>query len=81
MPTTNSDVPPNDDFEIYDDYWLLNASVEYAWDSWRTVLYAENLLNEYYYTGGRGANRYGVQGQFQYTGRPLTLGFEVNYDF
>ncbi|MEM1110815.1 MAG: TonB-dependent receptor [Pseudomonadota bacterium] len=74
----NSGLP---DYLVLDDYWLVNASVEYAWDNWRTVLYAENLLDEYYFTGGRGGFLYGEQGQFNYTGRPRLLGLEVNYDF
>lgn len=73
--------PPNDDNETLDDYTVVNLSATYEQDAWRVTLYADNVTDEYFYTGGRGPGRYGVQGQFYYVGQPRTLGLEFNYLF
>ncbi|GAA5524303.1 pesticin receptor [Microbulbifer aestuariivivens] len=71
----------NFDNETLDDYVIANLSADYRLDQWRASLFADNVTNEYYFSGVRSEKRYGERGQFYYVGQPRTLGLSVAYEF
>lgn len=79
--TRLNDIPPNDDNVTLDSYTVVNFSAAYETQDWALTLFADNAFAEDYYTGGRGAARYGERGQFFYAGAPRTFGLEFSYHF
>lgn len=71
----------NQDNESLDSYTLANMSLTLQADQWNTRLFIDNVLDEYAYTGVRGARKYGDQGAFYYLTRPRTVGVAFSYDF
>ncbi|WP_237068450.1 TonB-dependent receptor [Microbulbifer guangxiensis] len=71
----------NFDNETLDSYVVANLSADYRLDQWRASLFADNVTNEYYFSGVRSEKRYGERGQFYYVGQPRTLGVNVSYEF
>ena len=64
---------------------LVNAHLDWTWDSWRISLWGRNLSNETYYTRGFGSfgndprKGYVLEPYFQY-GEPRTYGITLNYE-
>ncbi|WND03414.1 TonB-dependent receptor [Temperatibacter marinus] len=71
----------NTDQFTMDDYVLANVAAGYNKDNWNVRVYVNNLFNKFAITGGRGARRYGDQGQFFYVVSPRTAGVSFGYDF
>ena len=79
--TRLNSIGDNFDNETLDAYTVANLSLDYRLDQWRAALFADNVTNEYYYSGGRSEKRYGERGQFYYIGQPRTIGVNVAYEF
>ena len=71
----------NSDNVTLDSYTITNIGLSLQVDQWSARLYADNLFNEYAYTGIRSFQRYGDQGGFYYLTRPRTMGLTLSYDF
>lgn len=71
----------NFDNETLDAYEVINLSADYRLNQWRAALFADNVTNQYYFSGVRSEKRYGERGQFYYVGRARTVGVNVSYEF
>ncbi|MCR8922789.1 TonB-dependent receptor [Dasania sp. GY-MA-18] len=71
----------NRDNVTLDSHMITNASLTLRGDQWSARLFADNITNEYAYTGIRSFERYGEQGGFYYLTRPRTVGIALSYDF
>jgi iron complex outermembrane receptor protein len=64
---------------------IVNAHLDWHWDSWRISLWGRNLSNETYYTRGFGSfgndprKGYILEPYYQY-GEPRTYGITLNYE-
>jgi len=74
----NEDSP---NFYIMDDFWMWNASVSFATESWRTSIFVRNLGDEEGITGGSSESTFGTRGQQFFVVRPRTIGLSARYTF